>query len=93
MPLNDCDIEYLRTVVAKRSGNVISNSQGYLLESRLTPVAVSLGLQTVEQLVHELRRDGRTTLEDQIAEAMTINETSFETCILSMQCALASCQP
>lgn len=77
MPLNDCDIDFLRTVVAKRSGNVISNSQGYLLESRLTPVAVSLGLKTVEQLVMELRRDSRTTLEDRVAEAMTINETSF----------------
>ena len=76
MPLAEADVGYLRTLVARRSGNILSSNHGYLLEARLTPVAERLGLPNVEALVAELKRSP-IKYEDTVAEAMTINETSF----------------
>ncbi len=55
MPLAISDVEFLRSLVFQRSGNCISANQGYLLESRLAPVAKTVGLPNVEALVAELR--------------------------------------
>ena len=76
MPLAETDVDFLRSLVARRSGNVLTNGHGYLLESRLTPVAASIGLPNVAALVAELKRTP-VKYEDLVAEAMTINETSF----------------
>lgn len=77
MPLAAANLNYLRDVISRRSGNVVSPTQSYLLESRLGPVAESLGLDNVEALVEELQRKPSSMLHDKVAEAMTINETSF----------------
>ena len=77
MPLAAPDIAYLKTLIAEKSGNVISSNQDYLLESRLTPVAKTVGLDNIEGLVAELKRRPVSVLHDRVAEAMTINETSF----------------
>ncbi|HIE97594.1 MAG: protein-glutamate O-methyltransferase CheR [Fuerstiella sp.] len=77
MALVTTDIDFLRSTIAQRSGNVISADHSYLLESRLAPVAQSAGLADVRALVAELRTDAQTLLHDKVTEAMTINETSF----------------
>jgi len=77
MPLAHANFEYLRDVVSRRSGNIVSPKQSYLVESRLMPVAESAGLENVEALVTELQRAPSSLLHDKVAEAMTINETSF----------------
>lgn len=77
MPLATSDIDYLRQVVSSRSGNVLTQEQGYLLESRLAPVAQTAGLKDVVALVAELRKSNGSALHDRVSEAMTINETSF----------------
>ena len=77
MPLATPEIDYLKHLIAERSGNIISSNQDYLLESRLTPVAKAAGLMDVQALVAELRRHPGSPLPERIAEAMTINETSF----------------
>ena len=77
MTLVEADIEYLRSEIGKRSGNVISQSQSYLLEGRLMPLAKELGLADVSALVAKLKGNGRDPLHDKVTEAMTINETSF----------------
>ena len=56
MPLATMEIDFLKQLISQRSGNVISSNQGYLLESRLLPVAKSVGLDNVHALVAELRR-------------------------------------
>ena len=76
MPLAEADVSYLRTLIERRSGNILSSNHGYLLEARLTPVAERLGLPNVEALVAELKRSP-IKYEDTVAEAMMINETSF----------------
>lgn len=77
MPLAAPDIDFLKRIIAERSGNVISSNQDYLLESRLIPVAKEAGLGDIQALVAELRRRPGSQLPERIAEAMTINETSF----------------
>lgn len=77
MALAAPDIAYLKTLIAGKSGNVISSSQDYLLESRLTPMAKSVGIENVERLVAELKKNPASVLHDRVAQAMTINETSF----------------
>ncbi|MEZ6063440.1 MAG: protein-glutamate O-methyltransferase CheR [Planctomycetaceae bacterium] len=77
MTLSTPDIDYLRASIQKRSGNVISASQSYLLEARLKPVAESAGLHDVHALVAELRKNPGNPLHQTVTEAMTINETSF----------------
>ncbi len=77
MPLSTDDIDYLRSLIARRSGNVLSQEQSYLLESRLSPLASERGLQNISGLVAELKRGSNAVLADRVAEALTINETSF----------------
>ena len=77
MSLLPNDVDFLRSAIAERSGNVISRSQSYLLESRLSPVATEAGLRDVHALVAELKNNPRNPLHNAVTEAMTINETSF----------------
>ena len=77
MSLSTSDSIYLKKLIVERSGNVVWSNQDYLLESRLTWVAKGAGLENVESLVAELQRNPWALLHDSVAEAMTINETSF----------------
>ncbi len=77
MLLTDPDIEFLSGVVAEYSGNVISPRQAYMLEKQLTPVAKNVGLNDVVELVGKMRQAPNAILSTQVAEAVTVNETSF----------------
>ena len=76
MAISESDVTYLQQLAVRRSGNVLTHKHTYLMESWLTPVVEELGLRNIEALVAELKRTpGR--YDDQVAAAMTINETSF----------------
>jgi len=77
MAIAEQDIQFLASVVSKHTGNVVSPSQAYLVESRLKPVAERAGIDNIDALVAELRRSHLSPLHQQVAEAMTINETHF----------------
>ncbi len=77
MALSTIDVDFLRGVVAEQSGNVITQRQVYMLEKQLQPLAETEGLGGVEQLVVELRRSRNNKLLNKVAEAVTVNETSF----------------
>ena len=77
MSLATPDIDFLRGIVADLSGNVISPRQIYMLEQQLNPLAESIGLTDIEALVKELRRSHDPSLKTKVAEAVTVNETSF----------------
>ncbi|MDE3187426.1 MAG: protein-glutamate O-methyltransferase CheR [Acidobacteriota bacterium] len=68
---------YLRQVVFNQSQNVLDPSRDYLFDARLARLLRIHGFTRVEQLAHHLRRGRDPALERAIAEAMTINETSF----------------
>lgn len=77
MPLTVTDIDFVRDLVVKQSGNILRTGQSDLIESRLAPVAKTAGLANVEQLIAELKRSRSPRLSDQVAQAVTVNETSF----------------
>jgi chemotaxis protein methyltransferase CheR len=77
MSLSTKDAEYLRAVVMRNSGNHVDPARNYLFESRLQLLLRNRGLQSLNELVSVLRTDRGRTLQRSVAEAMTINETSF----------------
>lgn len=75
--LTNVDYPYLRQLVFGLSQNVLDPTRDYLFETRLTKVLRNQGLSHLEELVVLLKRRKDPLLERSIAEAMTINETSF----------------
>lgn len=71
------DFAYLREIVFRLSQNVLDPSRDYLFETRLTKLLRNEGMAHLEELVNHLRVRKNPALERSIAEAMTINETSF----------------
>ena len=76
-PLSPQDFQHLADLLRTRSGFVLGPEKGYLLESRLTPVARRRGLETLSQLVQQLRFKPDELLVHEVIEAMTINESFF----------------
>ena len=71
------DYGYLRQLVYGLSQNVLDPSRDYLFETRLTRLLRNQGMSRVDELVRHLRARRDPVLEHAVAEAMTINETSF----------------
>lgn len=71
------DYGYLRQLVFSLSQNVLDPSRDYLFETRLSKLLRNQGMTHLEELVQHLRLRKNPALERAIAEAMTINETSF----------------
>jgi chemotaxis protein methyltransferase CheR len=71
------DYGYLRQVVFGLSQNVLDPSRDYLFDTRLTKLLRNQGLSRLDELVRRLRTHKDPDLERAVAEAMTINETSF----------------
>jgi chemotaxis protein methyltransferase CheR len=71
------DYGYLRQLVFGLSQNVLDASRDYLFETRLTKLLRNQGMTRLEELVQHLKVSRNPVLERSIAEAMTINETSF----------------
>jgi chemotaxis protein methyltransferase CheR len=68
---------YLRNLVCGLSQNVLDSSRDYLFDTRLSKLLRNEGLNSLDELVWRLRGHRDPSLEQAIAEAMTINETSF----------------
>jgi chemotaxis protein methyltransferase CheR len=71
------DYAFLRKLVFEQSQNVLDPSRDYLFETRLARILRHRGLTRLEELIQLLRVKRDPALERSIAEAMTINETSF----------------
>lgn len=71
------DYGYLRQLVFGLSQNVLDPSRDYLFETRLTKILRDQGMSRLEELVEHLKVKRDSMLERSVAEAMTINETSF----------------
>jgi chemotaxis protein methyltransferase CheR len=77
MGCTDSDYAYLREVVLKQSANLIDPSRNSLFDAKLTPIARNAGASDLQDFVRLLQTDRRSHLHRAVAEAMTINETSF----------------
>jgi len=71
------DYAYLRQLVFGLSQNVLDPSRDYLFDTRLTKLLRNQGMTHLDELVQHLKLRKNPLLERSIAEAMTINETSF----------------
>ncbi len=75
--LSGPDYPYLRELVFRHSRNVLEASHDHLFQSRLVGVLHRQGMSRLDELVQLLRLTKSPELERAVAEAMTINETSF----------------
>jgi len=75
--MNSQDFTFLVTMLKKRSGHVLSADKGYLLDSRLGPIARKESFASVEALVSAMRTRNDERLNAMVTEAMTTNETFF----------------
>ena len=71
------EFDYLRRLLRERSGLVLSQDKQYLVESRLMPVARRAGLDSLSNLIHNLKRLDAEPLIVDVVEAMMTNETFF----------------
>lgn len=71
------DYGYLRELVFGHSQNVLDPASDYLFDVRLSRLLRNLGMSRLTELVRHLRERKDAALERAVAEAMTINETSF----------------
>ncbi len=76
MPLQAADFGYVTQMVRQKSSIDLQPGKEYLVESRLAPIARSLGEKDVGGLVARLRR-GDSQLEYAVVDALTTNETSW----------------
>jgi len=77
MALSTPEFDYIRKLVLDQSAIVLEEDKGYLVESRLSPLARREGLTSLSVLVEKLRREPFNPLHRSAVEAMTTNETSF----------------
>ena len=77
MQSSEVDFAYLRNIVFDHSANVLDPARDYLFESRLHRLLQANGIGSLHQLVANLRMYPGNSLHRSIAEAMTVNETSF----------------
>ncbi len=75
--MNAPDFQFLIDVLKQRSGLILSPDKGYLIESRLLPIARDHGLDNIEDLVVKVRETKDEKLLVAITEAMTTNESFF----------------
>jgi chemotaxis protein methyltransferase CheR len=76
MTVSPADFEYVCQIVRDDSAIALDDGKGYLVESRLAPLARDHGLASVSELVTRLR-SGTRGLRQQVLEAMITSETLF----------------
>ncbi|MCK5546252.1 MAG: protein-glutamate O-methyltransferase CheR [Rhodospirillaceae bacterium] len=71
------NFEFLGKFLKARSGLVLTPDKGYLIETRLLPVARRHGIDTIDNLIKRLKESGDEIFAVEITEAMTTNESLF----------------
>ena len=77
MSLSLPEFNYIRRLVLEQSAIVLEEDKGYLVESRLLPIARGEGFASLELLVRKMQSEPFQGLHRRAVEAMTTNETSF----------------
>jgi chemotaxis protein methyltransferase CheR len=71
------NFEFLAALLMEKSGHLLAPEKGYLLDSRLGPIARKEGVGSVDELVRSMRTRRDDRLNWAVTEAMTTNETFF----------------
>lgn len=75
--LSPADFDFLSNLLKQRSGLALTADKGYLIETRLQPVAKANGLTDVKALVANMRLNPNGPTVAQVVESMTTNESMF----------------
>lgn len=75
MTITNTDFRYIADVVEKTSSIQLPDGKQYLVEARLLPLARSMGLDSVNSLVAQMRAVGGAAVRARVVDAMTTNET------------------
>lgn len=70
------DFNFIAAMLKEKSGLALSQDKGYLMESRLMPVARKNGMSSLEELVEAIKGKD-LALQLEVVEAMTTNESFF----------------
>jgi chemotaxis protein methyltransferase CheR len=76
-PMTDQDFDVIRKLLHERSAIDLDSGKRYLVESRLAPVLRRLKLNSVGELIAQLRCQPGNGLDRQIVDAMVTTESSF----------------
>lgn len=74
--VTDSEVAYVRDLIHTSAALVLEPGKGYLVESRLGPIARANGV-TLSALIQRLRREPYGALHHEVVQAMTTNETSW----------------
>lgn len=77
MSLTIENFDYIDSLVRQQSAIVLGREKGYLVNSRLFPLARDQGCDSVNEFVTRLRAAPDAVLRQKVVEAMTTSETSF----------------
>jgi len=69
------EYEAFKTFLQKACGILLGDNKQYLVKSRLRRILEENSLTTLGQLLERLNRPGRNSLQEQVIDAMTTNET------------------
>jgi chemotaxis protein methyltransferase CheR len=70
-------IAFVCTLVRQQSAIELDAAKAYLIEARLAPVAKRHGFSSTNELIGDMRKSVNRTVQQQVVEALTTNETSF----------------
>lgn len=68
---------FFAQIVHKNSGIVLGDDKGYLIESRLSPLAREMGHKSLREFYEAVRPTLNPDLRQKVIEALTTNETLF----------------
>lgn len=85
MAIAQQNYEHVRQVLYNRAAIVLNGDKLYLVESRLLPIAKRAGVANVDALVERIRLMPTSPWVQEIIDAMTTNETSFNRDVIPFQ--------
>lgn len=71
------NFKFLAQFLKDESGLIITEEKGYLVDSRLVPIARKRGIADLDELVVAVRGKKDANLNNDVVEAMTTNESFF----------------
>ena len=71
------EYKYLSEMIMRQSGLSLGESKEYLLTSRLEPLAKSLGMRSLSEMVAQMRSGKKVGQDRIVAEALATHETLF----------------
>lgn len=77
MQLRPGEMPLMRQMVLQLAGVSLDDSKGYLIETRLGPIAKRAGCANFNELYFRLRYNPEKALVDEIVDAITTHETIF----------------